>query len=64
MIGVKITILMIIVTIVLNIMFRSYISITNNRKTIDRLYLISGIITFMDFAMIIYSAIYLLFFRH
>lgn len=64
MIGVKITILMIIVTIVLKIMFRSYINITNNRKTIDRLYLISGIITFMDFAMIIYSAIYLLFFRH
>ena len=64
MLGVKITILMIIVTIVLRIMFRSYIRITNNRKTIDRLYIISGIITLMDFAMIIYSAIYLLFFRH
>lgn len=64
MLGVKITILMIIVTVVLRIMFRSYIRITNNRKTIDRLYLILGIIAFMDFAMIIYSAIYLLFFRH
>ena len=64
MLGVKITILMIIVTIVLKTMFRSYIDITNDRKTIDRLYLISGIITFMDFIMIIYSAIYLLFFHH
>ena len=64
MLGVKITILMIIVTVVLKAIFRSYIDVTNDRKTIDRLYLISGIITLMDFAMIIYSAIYLLFFHH